>query len=332
MIRLDNFADDVYSQFGEDGIIAHIFDVVGTTTRLCVEFGAWDGEQCSNTANLWKNGWRATLIEGDSERFEVLATQQNVTAINAWVSPKGPNSIDSLLTDRNVDFMSIDIDGNDYWIWHHMETRPRVICIEHNPTVPPHVNVKQGDGQLGFGASAAALIELAERKDYSFIGMTHGNCFFVVNELADHFQDYERDPTNLKPYDNLTYVVTDYSGNAGLVGSESPWGINFGLVGIRDVASVGSTATVAANMQDKFNQPVLCLTPSNWHNVNNISTAGRRVFRGFLQAEVPIICIAVDHCPQRIGYEWIFEDARFYSYEILEEKNKMVTLMRFVQT
>ena len=331
MICLNDFAADVYSQFGEDGIIAHVFDLVGTTTKFCVEFGAWDGEKCSNTANLWKNGWRATLIEGDAERYAVLAEQPNVTAINAWVNSCGSNSIDNLLADHDVDFMSIDIDGNDYWVWRHMETRPRVLCIEHNPTVPPHINVKQDDGQLGFGASAAALIELAAHKDYFFIGMTHGNCFFVVAELAEHFKDYERDPRNLKSYSDLTYVVTDYSGHAGLVGPELPWGIDFGLVGIRGVTSVGSSSTFAANMQDKFNQPVLCLTPSNWYNVDNISSIGKQAFRKFLQAEVPIVCVSIAHCPRRAGYEWIFEEARSHRYEVLEEKDKLLTLMRFVQ-
>src|SRR5579872_6452893 len=64
--KLNDFNKIVYSQFGEDGIIEKIFEIIGVESRVCVEFGAADGFNCSNTANLFVNkGWKAVMIEAD---------------------------------------------------------------------------------------------------------------------------------------------------------------------------------------------------------------------------------------------------------------------------
>ena len=76
---LYEFAANNYSQFGEDGIIQEIFKVIGTKSKLTVEFGAWDGFLYSNTAALWARdtSWKAVLIEGDPERYEDLVRNTN---------------------------------------------------------------------------------------------------------------------------------------------------------------------------------------------------------------------------------------------------------------
>ena len=140
MQKLADFGYNKYSQHGEDGIIAKLFELMGTTSKLCVEFGAWDGLYLSNTANLWTNGWKAVLIEGNPRRWDVLkenTKRSDCVCIKAYVSREGPNSLESLLGSAGVDFevdlLSIDIDGDDYHILDSLDTlKPRIIICEYN--------------------------------------------------------------------------------------------------------------------------------------------------------------------------------------------------------
>jgi hypothetical protein len=66
-VKLSDFGFNEYSQFGEDGMIDEALKRIGVRSSRCVEFGAGDGLSCSNTANLWHNGWKAVLVEASSE-------------------------------------------------------------------------------------------------------------------------------------------------------------------------------------------------------------------------------------------------------------------------
>ena len=181
------------SQCGEDGIVAAIFQALQIERGLAVEFGAWDGVYCSNTALLRDKGWRVCLIEGNEERFDSLRRAMSgnpkVTCLNAWVGIDEDNSLDWLLTNEGiteVDFLSIDIDGDDYHIFRDMALRPKVVCIEFNPTIPPPISMigKVGEGQ---GSSLVALEALASSKAYTLVYATLWNAFFVRQDLASSF-------------------------------------------------------------------------------------------------------------------------------------------------
>ena len=151
MTRLVDFSSNVYSQFGEDGVIRKIFEIIGIKSKVCVEFGAWDGFHLSNTANLWTKSWKGVLIEGNKKRFRCLV--ENVKAydcicIQSFVDSKGESSLESLLVmhgiTTTIDLLSIDIDGNDYYIFESLrEIRPRVIICEYNPTILQKLNCWQ---------------------------------------------------------------------------------------------------------------------------------------------------------------------------------------------
>ena len=229
MVRLSDFASDEYSQFGEDGMIEEIFRRVGARDSICVEFGAADGLHCSNTARLWKSGWAAALIEADPELYPALAENTagyGVSTTCVELEPTGDNSVDAVLGGLGivrVDFMSIDVDGDDYAIWEAMTMRPLVVCIEYNQSIPPHIDLRQA--QLGdcFAASARALCNLAKDKGYTLVGLSRCNLFFVDNTEAWRFHSFERDLERLFDYSALTYVVTDVAGRAAVVGTP-PWG------------------------------------------------------------------------------------------------------------
>ena len=186
----------VTSQLGQDGILEKIFEIIGTTNKVCIEFGAWDGKFLSNTWNLIENkGWHGVLIEGNSAKFSEISGNHpsgRVTAYNTRVNLSGANSIDNILQtygELAPDLMSIDIDGNDWHVWSSMDLlKPRVVLIEFNQTIPNDVYfVQDPEFTINQGASLLALIELGRRKGYQLVCVEQWDGFFVRDELFGSF-------------------------------------------------------------------------------------------------------------------------------------------------
>ena len=199
----------VASQPGEDGIIEHIFSILKPANRLCVEFGAGDGKYDSNTWNLIHNhGWSAVLIESHPGYFSRLRkeykTNPNVQAFNLVVNFQGEHTLDNILdrakgVPKNIDFLSIDIDGNDYHIWDSLVTyRPRVIMIECNLRIPPSLSfIQPRDLSISWGSSLKALVELGTRKGYELIYAKSMNAIFVLKELFPLFNIADNAPETI---------------------------------------------------------------------------------------------------------------------------------------
>ena len=193
-----SFERRVFSQNGEDGIIYELFRRIGTTNRYFVEFGVEDGLECNSAQLARCANWNGLFIEGNRASFNRLqrnyaglsnlrfahhfVTRENIVQIfRAHGVPQEP------------DLLSIDIDGNDYWVWQSLEEfRPRVVVIEYNAMYPPParwiMSYNPGhawDGTSYHGASLTSLTELAHAKQYSLVGTdSHGvNAFFVQNTL-----------------------------------------------------------------------------------------------------------------------------------------------------
>lgn len=222
-----NYSQNVTSQFGEDGIIEHLLSKIPTNEiKWCVEFGAWDGEYLSNTYNLIHNhGFNAVLIEGSSERATSLAakigafeTSKSVIVINKFVQASGSDSLDAILSNtelpHNFDLLSIDVDGIDFYIWKNfIYYRPKIVIIEHNPTIPPHISyVQEEDGSIR-GASVLALYELGISKGYSLVCCTDVNSIFVLNEYYSLFGLIDNTPEKLMKKDYITYLISNYDGS-----------------------------------------------------------------------------------------------------------------------
>jgi len=189
---LNEYADSTYSQSGEDGIIAEILQRLESAVSLdgwCAEFGAWDGVHLSNTCKLIRErSYSAVLIEGDPDRVTDLFQnfpQENVFKVCKFVKFDGPDSLDRIFSrtpiPSNFDVLSIDVDGADYYIFESLRSyRPKVVCIEFNPTIPNAVDFVQAkDFTVNHGSSGRALIRLARSKSYALVASTHCNLFFV---------------------------------------------------------------------------------------------------------------------------------------------------------
>lgn len=188
-------ARNVTSQFGEDGLIAHVIDTIQPESRHCVEFGAWDGIRYSNCYNLLvANAWQGLMIEANSDKFIQLvgnlSKYPNITLANRFVGFEGANTLDNILQEENVPnsfgLLSIDIDGNDYYVWESLKNyTPEIVVIEFNPTCPNDVIFVQDKSfEVNQGCSLLALIILGKEKGYELAVATKVNAIFV---RADKF-------------------------------------------------------------------------------------------------------------------------------------------------
>lgn len=224
---LQFFEKNVKSQFGEDGVIEEIFKRIGVSNKFCIEFGAWDGMHLSNIWNLWHNNdWNALLIESDSEKYkELIITIQDfpkVKPLLAFIRPDGENSLDSILQELDFpnifDLLSIDIDGNDFYIFKGLNKHtPRVLLIEYNPTIPPSLEVVQKEGEY-FGSSALSILNLAHNKGYKLAHMTDTNMILIHESEFDKMGFEEPPLEHFFVNKHLTYLISSYDGQSYLFG------------------------------------------------------------------------------------------------------------------
>jgi len=202
----------VYSQTDEDGILLYIFALIGTTNRRCVEICAGDGREC-NTANLIINHrWLALLFDGHEQRVERGRSYYKrhpatfvypPTFVHAWITSENVNELIEQHGFRGeIDLLSLDLDGVDYWVWQAIDViAPRVVVLEYQDilgperswTVPNKADFSARDyprtrGMPNFaGASLTAFVKLGREKGYRLVGCnTPGyNAFFVRQGLGE---------------------------------------------------------------------------------------------------------------------------------------------------
>jgi hypothetical protein len=209
-IDFDALSNSLYAQGAEEAMLERIFERVPPRHRFCVEFGASDGVRNSNTARLLRErGWRGVLIEASDYRFPRLrdnyASTPGVRVMQARVQP---DNAERLFAEAEVpedlDLLSIDIDGNDYWVWRSLERhRPQVVVIEYNPYYEPPerwvmtYNPEHAwDGSTYYGASLESLVHLGKAKGYELLCCDRmgNNAFFVEQSLYSRFGVTDNSP------------------------------------------------------------------------------------------------------------------------------------------
>jgi hypothetical protein len=233
---LQEFAGNITSQYGEDGIIKKILEVIGVNDKWCVEFGSWDGKRCSNTFSLIsENEYSGVLIEGDSKRFkdleETFAGNKNVVLVNTYVGFGKEDSLDIILKDveipKDFDLLSIDIDGNDYHVWQAVKDyKPKIVVIEFNPTIPKTVEFVQArDIRITQGSSLLSIDKLAKSKGYELVFATVTNAFFVDSQYFDLFGIRDNSVETMMTDESLvTHIFCGYDGTVFVRGcGVMPW-------------------------------------------------------------------------------------------------------------
>jgi len=200
----------VYSQSDEDGIIQAIFEKISISPDggTFVEIGCGDGLQ-NNTHTLLLLGWRGAWIDGSLRNIsfikEHLPASKNLIVEHQFVTRDNVFGLVSrlmaALATITLDFLSLDIDGNDYYVLESLllHNKPRVICVEYNAKFPYPMKIKIGYNEEHawkmddyFGASLGSLTELLDRYGYTLItcNLSGVNAFFVNKEEASKFTIY----------------------------------------------------------------------------------------------------------------------------------------------
>lgn len=192
---------NVFSQFGDDGIIQYLLAHVTVRSRSFVEFGVEDYREANTRFLLFNDGWRGLIMDGSAEHLATVRAEPwywryDLTARDAFITVE---NINQLLTDAGfagpLGLLSVDIDGNDYWVWRAINAvDPDIVIVEYNavfgaeraitvPYQPNFVRPKAHYSNLYFGASLPALCDLAAAKGYALVGCTSAgnNAFFVKN-------------------------------------------------------------------------------------------------------------------------------------------------------
>ena len=204
-LRLRDYEFRIFSQCGEDGIIQHLIDVVPLADDTFIEFGAADFWESNCRFLLCKDDWRGFVMDGSADNVaEIQASsyywQHDFTALAAFITR---DNINELLArsgfGHDLGILSIDIDGNDYYVLEAIQDyRPRILICEYNavfgPTrkisVPYVADFERNAvhySNLYFGASLGAMTHGAMKKGYSLVGVNtnRSNAFYVRDDLLN---------------------------------------------------------------------------------------------------------------------------------------------------
>lgn len=209
--NLVKYGSKCYSAGEEDGIIQAIFEKIKPDNKIFLEIGAGYGLE-NNTHFMLLNNWRGTWIDGSKTNIEKIKNNlgglefPELLVRNYFVDSNNVNKILSETLNyfkvSELDFFSLDIDGNDYAVMESIFENsffPKAICVEYNGKYPYPCNVKvrQNEGFVWgnddyMGVSLAAWIELMEKYNYTLLccDCTGNNAFFIQNKYANLFTIY----------------------------------------------------------------------------------------------------------------------------------------------
>jgi len=221
--RLEPFGFKVYSQNDEDGIVEEIFKRLNIKQGRFCEIGVENGLEC-NTLYLIHKGWTGSWIETNRghldfilKKFAPLLANNRLQLIADFVTAENVNAHMERCghREKELDFLSIDIDGNDIYLLEALNYFPKVICIEYNAKFPPPLAKKpvykadnRWRGTDYMGASLVAIAEAARQKGYALVGtsITGANAFLVRDDLVGDLFCSDRSSENL--YNPARYYLT----------------------------------------------------------------------------------------------------------------------------
>lgn len=196
----------VFSQHGEDGIIQYLIHRVPIEQTVFIEFGVEDYRESNTRFLLTNNKWKGLVIDADQQKIRRLRTydffwKYDLTALSAFITKENINELFlSQGFHGDIGLLSIDIDGNDYWVWEAINVvQPRIVICEYNsiygkdlavtiPYIQNFCRSKAHYSNLYYGASLKALCLLAEQKGYVLAGVESSgtNAFFVRNDVSQN--------------------------------------------------------------------------------------------------------------------------------------------------
>ena len=203
--NIQDYEFKIFSQWGEDGIIQKIIDSIEIKNKTFIEFGVGDFFVSNCRFLMMHDNWSGFVIDSSEKSIDVLKKaffywKYNLKLINAFIYKE---NINNLLLKSEFDFdlglLSIDIDGNDYYILEAINRyKPRILVVEYNslfgskrsisiPYIPDFNRTKAHPSNLYFGASLGAITYIAKKKGYILVGSNSSgvNAFYVRKDLMN---------------------------------------------------------------------------------------------------------------------------------------------------
>ena len=201
LLHLNEF--QVYSQWGEDGIIQYLLRHLSVSSNVFVEFGVENYLEANTRWLVEGHNWSGLVIDGsqqyvDAIKSDAIYWKHRLKAVSAFVDAENINRLNSGNgISGDVGLLSVDIDGMDYWVWKAIDVvTPAIVVVEYNslfgptksvtvPYDPSFVRQKAHYSWSYYGASLGALVGLGKTKGYAFVGSNSAgnNAFFVTSDL-----------------------------------------------------------------------------------------------------------------------------------------------------
>lgn len=236
--HLRNAEFRVFSQWGEDGIIDWLVSRISNINSSFVEFGVQNYRESNTRYLLMAQNWRGLVLDGSMAHIADIRSQDiywrhELQAECAFIDRDNINGlIAELGFEGEIGLLSIDIDGNDYWVWQAIEVvSPSIVVCEYNavlgdilPLTIPYAadffRTRSHYSNLYFGASIRALVKLGESKGYVFVGTTSTGCnaFFI---RRDHASRIMSELDEIEAYPSSVREARDSNGRLTFVGGDS---------------------------------------------------------------------------------------------------------------
>ena len=200
--NIQDYEFKVFSQNGEDGIIQFLIQNTEIKNKIFVEFGVETYKEANTKFLLLNNGWSGLIIDGDKDAMEKIASSDlhwkyDLKSIGNFITKDNINKIiKSAGIEGEIGLLSVDIDGNDYWVFENIDcVNPQILIMEYNSifgdihkiSVPYDENFVRSQkhySNLYYGASIAALCDIANKKGYDLVGSNSfgNNLFFIRHD------------------------------------------------------------------------------------------------------------------------------------------------------
>jgi len=198
-LPLSKYEFTVFSQWGDDGIIQYLINRLDIKSKYFIEFGVENYTEANTRFLLINNNWSGLIMDGSKANMDEVKNSEiywkyDLKVIDVFITR---DNINNLIIKNgcpeDLGILSIDIDGNDYWIWENINTiNPVIVIAEYNSvfgiekpwSVPYKADFLRNDAHfsnLYFGCSLLSLCDLSEKKGYYFLGCNAAgnNSYFV---------------------------------------------------------------------------------------------------------------------------------------------------------
>lgn len=209
-LPINSYEFQSFSQFGEDGIIQYLINNIDIKKNFFFEFGVENYKEANTRFLLENNNWSGAIIDSNENFINLIKSydcywKYDLKVKKSFITAENINQlIIELEIPKELGLLSIDIDGNDYWVWKAINSiEPSIVIIEYNArfgpkesvTIPYKENFSRKGSQypnIYFGCSLSALYKLGKSKGYSLVAtnLNGNNAFFIKTELLKNLKEF----------------------------------------------------------------------------------------------------------------------------------------------